>query len=168
MEEDDEENTERRTAELKVSDLEEELAAVLQREAARLQKEVGGLERANGELKKEFAESLEAQKWGAELEILREREQVLSSMEETHSRELAVRDELKEALELLLKERELKLEGLKLEMETARNAEVAPLVSQAESVVKIFTYFAFWQCSKFCPTLSQTSTYFPLVTPIFY
>ena len=43
MEEDDKENTERRTAELKVSDLEEELAAV-QREAARLQKEVGGLE----------------------------------------------------------------------------------------------------------------------------
>ena len=65
MEEDDEVNTERQTAELKVSDLEEELAA-----AARLQKEVGRLERANDELK-EFAESLAAD---AELEILREQE----------------------------------------------------------------------------------------------
>ena len=50
------------------------------------------MERANGELKMEFAESLEAQRRGAELEILREREQVLSSMEEAHSWELTIRD----------------------------------------------------------------------------
>ena len=94
---------------------------------------------------------MEAQRWGAELEILREREQVLSSMEEAHSRELTVRDELKVALELLLKERELELEGLKLEMETARNAEVAPSVSRAESVVKILLFGNAPNSAPLCP-----------------
>ena len=92
---------------------------------------------------------MEAQRRGAELEILREREQVLSSMEEAHSRELTVRDELKEAL---LKERELELDGLKLKMETARNAEVAPSsVSRAESVVKILLFGNAPNSAPLCP-----------------
>ena len=69
-------------------------------------------------------------------------------MEEAQSRELAIRDE---ALELLLKEQELELEGLKLEMETARNAEVAPSVSRAESVVKILLFGNAPNSAPLCP-----------------